>query len=290
MKICLQCEHRFDRPDWLCTKCGFSPAVEDGVPCFAPELMKGGIEYDPQFFAWLAAAEQGHFWFEARNGLIQWALRKYSPDAKSLLEVGCGTGFVLLGLSQTRPQLKLTGAEALVEGLAFARQRVPHAGFMQMDARKIPFADEFDVVAALDVIEHIADDATVIEQMTKAVRPGGVILTTVPQHMWLWTAIDDASGHQRRYRRADLIEKIVRAGLKVERVTSFVSLLVPLMWAARLGRKHQLGDMKSEFRLSRITNTSLKLMMGIERQLIRMGASFPAGGSLLLVARKESAK
>ncbi len=179
-------------------------------------------------------------------------------------------------------------AEALVEGLGFARQRVPSATFIQMDARQIPFAEEFDAVAALDVIEHIADDAAVIAQMAKATRPGGVILITVPQHMWLWTAIDTASGHQRRYNRADLIGKISAAGLRVEKVTSFVSLLAPLMWAARLGKKRHVADMTSEFRLGRVVNHLLSMVMSVEGQLVRLGASFPIGGSLMVVARKVS--
>ena len=131
------------------------------------------------------------FGFRARNELIQWALGKYFPDAKSFFEVGCGTGFVLEGIRERFPGTRLVGSEIFLDGLAFAKARLPGVEFYQMDARSIPFEGEFDVVGAFDVLEHLVEDNRALAQMFNAARPGGGLLVTVPQQRYLWSASDE---------------------------------------------------------------------------------------------------
>ena len=102
-----------------------------------------------------------------------------------------------------------------LEGIDFANARVPDADLFQMDARQIPFREEFDVIGAFDVFEHIDQDQTVLEQMHAAVKPGGGIIVTVPQHRWLWSMVDEYSFHRRRYRRMELLQKVKAAGFEV---------------------------------------------------------------------------
>jgi SAM-dependent methyltransferase len=167
---------------------------------------------------------------------------------------------------------------------------VPDAELLQMDGRRIPFAEEFDVVGAFDVIEHIEDDAAVLKQMHAATRPDGGIVLTVPQHPRLWSVADDIAHHKRRYTRRELIMKVRAAGFDVLRATSFVSLLLPAMLAARAGKKEREDfDAMSEHSFSRPVDRALRGVMAVERMLIAAGISLPAGGSLLLVARKGAA-
>ncbi len=225
-----------------------------------------------------------------RSALIVWALRKYFGAAKDLLEIGCGTGYVLACLHDAFPQLRLSGSEVLAAGLPFASSRMTGAELLQMDARSIPFDREFDVVCAFDVIEHIAEDGEVLEQMYRAAKPGGGIMLTVPQHAWLWSRTDDYARHERRYSRRALIDKVRAAGFSVLRVTSFVSLLMPLMIASRAldgVRRHESGT-PAEFRLPEWLNAGLCRGLDLERWLIGLGVSFPAGGSLLLVAQRPA--
>jgi SAM-dependent methyltransferase len=291
LKICPACERRFTAPDWLCPACAFEPPVRDGVRVLMPEIPDKAEGYDPDAFERLVELEHGSFWFEARNELIIWALERYFPHARSFLEIGCGTGFVLAGIKRARPGLELTGTDAFLEGLAVARSRLGDIEFEQVDATQIPYDGEFDVVGAFDVIEHLEDDEAALGGLHRALRPGGGAIITVPQHQWLWGPWDVIARHVRRYRRRELIAKARAAGFTVDRVTSFVSLLFPLMVAARLRRRHACGDAdRSELRPAGLLNAILMRIMHVEAALIRRGIGLPAGGSLLLVARRNSAR
>ncbi|MDI1341195.1 class I SAM-dependent methyltransferase [Polaromonas sp.] len=289
MKLCLRCAATFSGTGWRCTSCGGSPAEKDGFPAFAPELA-ADEGFKDAYFDELARLEAQNFWFRSRNRLIQWSLRRHFPGAQNFLEVGCGTGFVLAGVASAFPRLKLAGSEISSAGLAHAARRVPGAELFQMDARAIPFADEFDMLGAFDVLEHIHEDEAVLRQMHRAVRPGGGILLTVPQHDFLWSRMDEHACHVRRYAARDLAAKVRAAGFRVERITSFVSLLLPLMMASRrLQAAEDEGyDPLAELRIGGLANVLLEKMMSVERLVIRAGLNFPAGGSLFLVARKAS--
>lgn len=250
---------------------------------------RGGFPEDA--FTRLAQVEPGNYWFEARNHLIVWALRRYFPQAASFLEIGCGTGFVLQAVHTHLPDLALTASDFMDNGLAIARARVPSATFTTLDARGLVAREAFDVIGAFDVLEHIEEDGLVLERMHAAVRTGGGIVVTVPQHRWLWSRADEVAHHVRRYRRSELVERVRRAGFEVTRVTSFVSVLLPLMALSRWldARRTQPFDGR-EFEVSRATNGALLALLAIERRLIQFGLSWPAGGSLLLVARKATGK
>lgn len=290
MKRCLACEYCFEGEQWDCPRCGNRPASRDGLLRFVEDPTIAGGGFKPEYFARLAEVEEGNFWFRARNRLIQWALHKYFPRAENLFEIGCGTGFVLKGIAETWPGLRLAGSEIFGDGLLFAQARLPAVDLYQMDARQIPFESEFDVIGAFDVLEHIAEDGAVLTQMFRATRPGGGILVTVPQHPFLWSASDEHSMHQRRYSRAELRGKVERAGFHVERITSFVSLLLPLMILSRMKRKSDRDfDLWEEFAISRPFNAIFEETLTVERALIKAGVSFPAGGSLLLIGKKTAA-
>ena len=257
---------------------------------FAPELAEKSEGFDASSFGRLAELEPGSFWFRSRNRLLCWALEHYFPDATNFLEIGCGTGFVLAGIRKALPWLTLGGGEVFSAGLRLAADRLPGVDLFQMDARQIPFENEFDVIGAFDVLEHIRDDELVLSQMYRAVRQGGGILLAVPQHSFLWSTIDEYSRHIRRYSRSELKAKVERAGFKTLRTTSFVSLLLPLMLIGRLKQRltNNELDPAAEFNLSIPGNFLLECIMNIERTMIRLGVAFPAGGSLLLVAKKPA--
>jgi len=287
MKLCLACERSFESKTWDCPHCGHRPIWRDRLPCFIKDPPVAGNGFKPEYFAKLARFEEDNFWFCARNRLIQWALDNYFPTATSFFEVGCGTGFVLKSVRETLPRMRLAGSEIFVEGLVVAQSRLPGVDLYQMDARKIPFDREFDVIGAFDVLEHIVEDDAALRQIFRATRPGGGLLVTVPQHRFLWSAIDEHSMHQRRYSLADLRRKVEQAGFQIRRMTSFISLLLPFMLCSRMKQDNSPDfQLWKEFEISRSLNTVLGKILAVERSMIKTGLSFPVGGSLLLVAKR----
>jgi SAM-dependent methyltransferase len=291
MRHCCNCGRRFDDVSWQCPSCLYEPKRLDGHLAFAPELAEKSEGFEADYFGRLAELEADSFWFRSRNRLLCWALKRHFPDARSFFEIGCGTGFVLSGIRKELPRLTLGGGEVFAAGLSLAADRLPGVDLFQMDARRIPFESEFDVVGAFDVLEHIRDDELVLSQMYQAVRTGGGILLTVPQHSFLWSEVDEYSRHVRRYNVSELEAKVERAGFKTLRITSFVSLLLPLMLIARLKPclANRQFDPAAEFKLSAPANYLLERVMNVERAMIMLGISFPAGGSLLLVGKKPEA-
>lgn len=243
--------------------------------------------FSPSAFADLAAHEANNWWFRSRNAVILWALKRHCYGFKRFLEVGCGTGFVLEAVRSQHKDAELYGSEYFEEGLVYARNRVPSADFRRLDATTMSDKECFDVIGAFDVLEHIDEDDKVIANLTRAMIPGGVLVITVPQHRWLWSALDEYACHVRRYTRVELVSKVSRAGVEVEYVSSFVSLLLPLMWLSRLRVKRAAVDPMSEFKIPRWLNAGLEAVMRFEMLLLHIGLRFPVGGSLLLVARKR---
>ena len=109
MKRCLICSRTFDTPDWTCPVCGNTPAERNGFLAFAPELADRNDGFNPEFFQLMVAVEPKHFWFVTRNRILMDVMHKYFPDPGKVLEMGCGTGFVLSGLCATFPQAHLIG-------------------------------------------------------------------------------------------------------------------------------------------------------------------------------------
>ena len=291
-KVCVACGSARVDDEWACPECGNRPPIIGGFRSFAPALASENEGFREDYFAELAALEPSSFWFRARNELILWAIGKYFPEARRIMEIGSGTGFVLSGIRSAFPAVELHGSEIFSAGLAFAAPRVPSATLYQMDARHIPFREHFDVIGAFDVLEHIDDDASALDEIGKAVVAGGGFIASVPQHPALWSPQDDHAFHVRRYTSRELRRKATAAGFEVVRMTSFVSLLLPMLFLSRARMpKDQPGaavDAMGDLRQPRAVNIALGAVMALERTLIRAGLSFPAGGSLLMVCRKPA--
>ncbi len=242
---------------------------------------------DPTLFGKLASWEEDNYWFVPRNHLITGLLARYFPAAQSLMEVGCGSGFVLSAISDMKPWIRLVGSELHPSGMAIARKRLgQRAEFIQLDARTIPAREVFDVVGAFDVLEHIEDDVAVLAAMHGAIRSKGGLALTVPQHPWLWSNMDVSAQHVRRYRRGELERKVQAAGFRVLFSASYTALLLPLMVASRLNDTDQSNSLRREFELPKLANKVLKAVLQFEVALTLSGIHFPAGGSRVIIAAK----
>ena len=291
MKRCLLCGTLYATSTCNCPHCQFRAETIDGFDSYAPTFAYEGSGFKSSYFSELTRLEEKNFWFQSRNQLILWAIEKYAPEFQTMLEIGCGTAYVLSGVAKKFPHTILSGSEIFLAGLGFAAARLPAVKFMQMDAREVPFVNEFDVIGAFDVMEHIKEDDKVLLQIHAALKPDGVVLLTVPQHQWLWSTADDYACHERRYSADELHQKIKTAGFQLLRSTSFVSALLPAMMVSRfLRRKISIKnfDATAELKIPSWLNRLFLQILNLEKSLIQKGLNFPVGGSRLIVAKKFS--
>jgi len=286
MRLCRECGAALPGAEWHCSACDWLAPLREGVPNLLADAAPVVEGYTSRQSHDLGAVDPAHFWYAARNRLIVWAIGRDAPDARTLLDVGCGPGHVLRALAADLPGLHLTGAEVSIDALRLAAVAAPAAELVCADTRSLPYDREFDVVGAFDVLEHLKDHDEALRAIARAARPGGTVLLTVPQHQALWSPLDDYSGHQRRYSRAELVALAEGAGLTVLHATSFVTLLLPAMVLSRLVQRRAEVVPDREFRMSGRVNGLAMGVMRAELALIRAGLSLPVGGSLLLVARR----
>lgn len=255
------------------------------VQTTSQKTASGGFQ--AHLFKDLFELEARNFWFKNRNRLLLHFMENFAKSSGRFVEIGCGTGFVISAIKRRFPNLEVFGTELFEEGLSFAKKRVPNATLIQMDAKNISYENYFDVVGIFDVLEHIDEDELVLNQLHKALTPDGRIFITVPQHPSMWSQIDDLAHHVRRYSRDDLLEKLRRANFTPIHVTSFMTLLLPVMCLSRwLNKRKANYDPMSEFNIPRWLNQALELVLRVELALIKIGVQFPVGGSLFVVARR----
>jgi SAM-dependent methyltransferase len=287
MKHCFACGANFDTDGWQCTTCGALPQTIEGFPQISVGLDAANA-FPAEAHDALDLQQERSFWFRQRNALILQLLACHFRKAQSLLEVGCGTGFVLDGIRAAHPAMRCAGGEIFLSGLRAARRRLgADTLLLRMDARRIPFREEFDLVAAFDVLEHIEDDRAALAEIFRAVKPGGGILLSVPQHPWLWSRADDVACHQRRYRRGELARKVREAGFEILFQTSFVTTLLPAFILQRfLERRNPDAAPGAGLTPPAPVNAALEAVLTFERLVIRCGFRLPLGSSRFLVARR----
>jgi SAM-dependent methyltransferase len=246
--------------------------------------------YDPAHFEPLARIEDRHFWFRARNRVIEAVIRPIVaglPRGYRVLEVGCGTGNVLRVLDRACREGTVVGMDLFAEGLRFARGRTRRP-LVQGDVRTPPFRAPFDVIGAFDVLEHLPNDLEVMQCLRAMLKPGGTFLVTVPAHPSLWSYFDEASNHVRRYTPEALRTRLAQSGFEVEFLTQYMASIYPLVWLQRRLRQSAATDrerLAGELKIIPVLNGLLTGILALESRLIAHRRRLPIGTSLLAVAR-----
>jgi SAM-dependent methyltransferase len=234
--------------------------------------------------------EGSHWWFVGRRAILESFLKELIQNPKSkiqnpsILDVGCGTGANLEMLAQFGAA---QGVDVSDDALEFCKKK-------GLDARKglaeeLPFEDEsFDVVTALDVIEHLDDDVAGLKEMHRVLKTGGKTLIFVPAFMWLWGVQDDISHHRIRYTRAQIVERLEKAGFKVERATyANWTFFAPILAGRTLMKLTGIKpESENNVNVSALNGVFGKLF-GAERFWLR-SFNFPFGVSIVVTASKES--
>jgi SAM-dependent methyltransferase len=142
---------------------------------------------------------------------------------------------------------------------------------------------KYDLIAALDVIEHIDEDAAAVAAIARKLKRGGKFLMTVPAHPWMWSAHDVVNHHKRRYSKATLRRLIDGSPLKLDKLGYFNSLLFPAAVAERLASKVRGKDGADVKLPSAPVNSALRTVFAAERHLVGR-LPLPPGLSLFAVA------
>lgn len=275
--------------------------IVQGVKCYSPNQADSYTDYPDDGFDVTDRMEEDSFWVRSRNRLLTRIIFGHAGEFKDpkFLEIGCGTGEFIRELVVDQ-RLTITGSEIYLKGLLYAKKKLPSVDFIQFDAAHGILPETFDMIAAFDVIEHIDEDVAAITNISRMLTPGGYFIVTVPQHMFLWSRLDEIVKHKRRYSRRELLGKLRAEGFEIAKVTSFLFTLFPLMMAARL-RDRPTGDvapadggaadtdLESRTSFPKALNWIFDKIMRIDEALIGWGISLPIGGSLLVVARKPDA-
>jgi SAM-dependent methyltransferase len=216
----------------------------------------------------MAELDTRHWWYRARRDVLHDLIaRRIAPKPGGrVLEVGCGTGHNLSMLGKF-------GAVDAVELDASARDVAEKRfGKPVIDAR-LPELDgleggAYSLVAALDVVEHVEDDRAALKGLARCLAPGGRILVTVPAFPFLWSAHDVANHHHRRYTKATLRQAVADAGLKLEFIGWFNSLLFPLAVADRMWGKLRGREGSDDALPPAPLNSAFEVIFGLERHAL----------------------
>jgi SAM-dependent methyltransferase len=190
---------------------------------------------------------------------------------------------------------KVQGVDFDEEAVGYCHER-GLVDVRQGAAETLPFDDSsFDLVTALDVIEHLDDDAVALREMRRVLRPGGQVLVTVPAHRFMWGDQDEVNMHKRRYVAREIRDRLTANGFHVLRVSYMNAFMFAPIAAIRLLRRlqHRVRPgttQKSDFRFPapRPVNFLLALIFGAEAPIIRR-VNLPVGVSILALAQKPLA-
>ena len=231
----------------------------------------------------MAAHDSTHWWYRARRDILRDYLTRYGalPADARILEIGCGTGHNLPMLSQFGA-VEAIEIDPAARAIASARLGRP-VGEAPLPALPGVARGAYDLVAVLDVVEHIEDDVAALAAMRSLLKPGGKILIAVPAHQWLWSAHDVVNHHHRRYSKATLRAAIDAAGLRATKLRWFNSLLFPLAAAARIVGRLRGKDDSDDSPPARPLNALFERVFRLERHLVGRVPMTP-GVSLVTLA------
>lgn len=230
--------------------------------------------------------QKTHWWFTNKKKIVLDVINRHldKTTQPQILDIGCGSGLMLDALQNIG---NTCGMDMSDDAIRFSNEifdgRVEKGALPD----QIPYRDNcFDLIVALDVIEHVDEDVHSLKAIHSKLVPKGKAVITVPAYMFLWSPFDELNEHKRRYTLTDFNKKLVQAGFKVEKISYFNTILFPVVFVVRMLNKVLKRDGASDLDMPMIPlNYVLGKIFGIERFLLRF-TNLPFGVSILAVASK----
>lgn len=240
--------------------------------------------------------EEHYWWFRGMREIASALLDPIvGPHSLRALDVGCGTGYTLPWLRDKYSRSEIVvGLDISRDALSFSRRR-GETSLIQASVTHLPVAnDTFDLVVSFEVLDWLLPQAAAeaFSELTRVLRPGGLLLVRLPAFQWLYSGHDRAILTTHRYTRPELVQYLNSSGLIVVRATYVNSLLFPVAAVWRWLNRSQQGirsDVRPLPKGLRWTNSLLEGFLKFEaRYLRRFDWSFPVGLSVVAVARKPT--
>lgn len=242
-------------------------------------------------YAKLDRLDRRHWFYRGKRATVRHWINRHLPLSADdlLIDAGCGTGTFLMEMSST---CRVLGLDDHEESIALAQPRIEAVGgrVLQTTLDQVNLPDGCaSVVTALDVLEHLDDDASAVRELTRLVRPCGLLIVTVPALRWLWSDWDEALHHRRRYSRSELMRLLDTRALRILRCAYFNSAMLLPIAAVRMWRKFRPlrpGDERAEDRVPGPLLNRL-LYEAMVKPACWEWFRPPLGVSLLAVARRR---
>ena len=244
---------------------------------------------DHKFYEKYFELEKQNWWFRTRRNIIFWLFKEYKISSNDrILDYGCGSGF-LVGKLQAIG-LDASGVDVSDEAIRVGIGRGVK-NLYSLDRVRSHFDDNsFDLVMALDVIEHIKNDKEAIDELSRVLKPNGHLIIMVPAYQWMWGVQDDVAHHFRRYSMGSILKLAGNySELGVIKKSYFNTFLFPPVAAVRLvSRFLRLKNRESDFDISsNLLNKILYRIFNLESNFLKY-INFPFGVSILLVLKKNA--
>jgi len=228
--------------------------------------------------------EEKYWWWVGRRKLIKGILDKLNLNSATILDVGCGTGINLNYLSRYGAVI---GLDSSKDAINFCRMR-GSKNVTEADAERLSFKDDtFDLITALDLLEHL-DDNKALKGFYRVLKPNGYLVLSVPAFSFIWSKHDEAVHHKRRYTKHQLKDILEANGFIIEKVSYWnFFLFIPIVVMRLVKRSWKNQEIKTDVaELPGIVNRLLVSVLRIESYLIQH-VNLPIGVSLMCVARAD---
>jgi len=225
-----------------------------------------------------AHAEKTNAWFIKRKELV-YSLLKNQPKSAKILEIGCGSGYILDYLKKKRYQ-NVEGVDASKTWLKFYTNI--------KKGTKIPNKKgAYDIILLLDVIEHVKEEKVLLRKIYRILKKDGVLLISAPAYMFMWSHHDVLNKHYRRYTQTRLNKPLTENGFDIIKSTYWNAKMLPAIYLIKIIQKIKKSKASNMEVMPDWTNNIYKVILGLENFFIDMGVKLPFGLSIFTLARKH---
>jgi SAM-dependent methyltransferase len=234
--------------------------------------------------------EKDYWWFRGRRDIIFRLLRRLDISYSSkIIDLGCSGG-LLIDFLKKKGYRNIFGIDISREAILECRKNGIKDTFVR-NCINTKFKDEeFDILIASDILEHIETDSEALEEWNRILKTNGILIVFVPAFDFLWSKHDEVNHHYRRYSQVKLVNDLKKHDFAILKISYWnFSLFIPVSFIRIIQRftsKIRKVNGDQLFRLPYMVNKALTCMLEMENRLLEKTLIYPYGLSVFAVAKK----